>query len=63
MIFFFFVLFVYGVLAKQRINSGFFLFEAEQKQKKDKKRKKEAKLAKECRNLNEFMDSSDEDFF
>ena len=48
-------------VAKQRIDSGFFLFEAEMKKKKEKKQIKRLK-AKECRNLKDFMVSSDEDF-
>jgi len=48
-------------IAKQRIDSGFFLFQAEMKRKKEKKQSKKIKAAK-CRNLKDFMDSSDEDF-
>ena len=51
-----------GYLAKQRIDSGFFLFQAEMKKKKDKKQSTKIR-AKQCRNLKEFMDSSDEDFY
>ena len=49
------------LIAKQRIDSGFFLFQAEMKRKKEKKQSKKIKAAK-CRNLKDFMDSSDEDF-
>ena len=49
-------------IAKQRIDSGFFLFEAEMKKKKEKKQSKKLK-ASQCRNLKAFMDSSDEDFY
>ena len=62
---FFFLLFSYSLLesvAKQRINSGFYLFEAEMKKKKEKKQMKSLK-AKECRKLKDFMVSSDEDFY
>ena len=48
--------------AKQRIDSEFFLFQAEMKKKKEKKQSKKLK-AKQCKNLKEFMDSSDEDFY
>ena len=34
------------ILAKQRIDSGFFLFEAEKKKKEKKKTKEEEELAK-----------------
>ena len=44
-------------IAKQRIDSGFFLFEAEQKKKETKKKNK--KILKKCR---EAMESSDDDF-
>jgi len=48
-------------IAKQRIDSGFFLFQAELKKKKEKKQNKKIKTSK-CRNLKDFMDSSDVDF-
>ena len=44
-------------IAKQRIDSGFFLFEAERKKKEIKKKNK--KILKKCR---EAMESSDDDF-
>ena len=49
--------------AKQRIDSGLFLFQAEMKKKKEKKQSKKLK-EKQGRNLKDlnFMDSSDEDF-
>jgi len=56
-----FFLFFAKIIAKQRIDSGFFLFQAEMKRKKEKKQSKNIKAAK-CRNLKDFMDSSDEDF-
>ena len=49
-------------VAKKKFDSGFFLFEAEMKTKKEKKQIKRLK-AKECRNLKDFMVSSDEDFY
>ena len=49
-------------VAKQRIDSGFFLFQAEMKKKKEKKQSKKLK-ANQCKKLKEFMDSSDEDFY
>jgi len=52
---FFFVSFCF--IAKQRIDSGFFLFEAERKKKEIKKKNK--KILKKCR---EAMESSDDDF-
>ena len=48
-------------IAKQRIDSEFFLFQAELRKKKEKKQNKKMKASK-CRNLKDFMDSSDEDF-
>ena len=48
--------------AKQRIDSGLFLFQAEMKKKKEKKQSKKLK-ANQCKKLKEFMDSSDEDFY
>ena len=44
-------------IPKQRIDSGFFLFEAEQRKKREKKKQK-----KTLKNLQDFMDSSDDDF-
>jgi len=49
-------------IAKQRIDSGFFLFQAEMKRKKEKKQSNKRK-ASQSRNLKDFMDSSDEDFY
>ena len=49
-------------IAKQRMDSGFFLFEAEMKRKKEKKLSKKLK-ASQSRNLKDFMDSSDKDFY
>ena len=49
------------LIAKQRIESGFFLFQAEMKRKKEKKQSKKLKASK-CRNLKDFMDSSNEDY-
>ena len=43
-------------LAKQRIDSGFFLFQAEQKKKAEKKNSKKVLKTKNC------MQSSDDDF-
>ena len=42
-------------IPKQRIDSGFFLFEAEQRKKREKKKQK-----KTLKNLQDFMDSSDD---
>ena len=44
------------VIAKQRIDSGFFLFQAEQKKKAEKKKQK--KMLK----TEKFMETSDDDF-
>ena len=58
------MLFVCVFPAKQRVDSGFFLHEAEQNKKKEKKQKiEDATLPKKCRNLKDLMDSSDDDFF
>ena len=55
---------LYGFIAKQRINSGFFLYEAELKKKNENKQRREiTKKAKECNSLKEFTDSSDERTF
>ena len=53
-----FVCFVYFcVIAKQRIDSGFFLFQAEEKMKKEKKKRMMA-----IKKARESMLSSDDDF-
>ena len=44
-------------IAKQRIDSGFFLFEADRKKKEEKKKNK-----KILKKLSEVMESSDDDF-
>ena len=44
-------------LAKQRIDSGFFLFEAEQRKKREKKKQKNV-----LKNSRDFIDSSADDF-
>ena len=44
-------------IAKQRIDSGFFLFETEQKKKAEK-----IKNAKNMKKMQEFMKSLDDDF-
>ena len=45
------------VIAKQRIDSGFFLFQADQKKKKEKKKRMMA-----MKKAREYMLSSDDDF-
>ena len=58
-----FMLFEY-VFQQKKIDSGFFPYEAVKKRKKEKKHKiDEAKLGKKCRNLKDFMEPSDGDFF
>ena len=44
-------------IAKQRIDSGFFLFEADRIKKEEKKKNK-----KKLKKLSEVMESSDDDF-
>ena len=44
-------------IAKQRIDSGFFLFEADRKKKEEKKKNK-----KILKKLSEVVESSDDDF-
>ena len=46
----------FTVIAKQRIDSGFFLFQAEQKRKAEKKKNKKTMKTKNC------AESSDDDF-
>ena len=46
----------FTVIAKQRIDSGFFLFQAEQKKKAEKKKNKKMLKTKNC------TESSDDDF-
>jgi len=59
---FFYAFYFCKFTAKQRIDSGFFLFQAEMKRKKEKKQSNKRK-ASQSRNLKDFMDSSDEDFY
>ena len=53
----FFVCFSICVIAKQRTDSGFFLFEAEPRKKREKKKQKNV-----LKKSQEFMNSSDNDF-
>ena len=60
-----FSLFLFAILrlySKTKNRQWILLFQAEMKKKKEKKQSKKLK-AKQCRNLKDFMDSSDEDFY
>ena len=49
------------MLARQKISSGFFLFEAEQKAKNEKKKRKQAKLIQKAENEKAASCFSDSD--
>ena len=56
-----FIIFCMLMLARQKITSGFFLFEAEQKAKNEKKKRRQEKLIQKAENekIASYLSSSD----